>query len=248
LIVSPKARRPQSIISGPSGSPPLATLRNLATDGPGDALLDHVRAEEREAGHHSEVQLEHLLGAAAAWLRFGMEPRSLAELSTDTVTGDHVRDVLHRALDTLLVSLGPIDTPSEPDELAAILGLPWAKGPDCHYAGMSNVARMKALMASDVEILSPRLFKGARGQQLILDPSRITWSVGSVGVIEVTWNEIVMAGECVDCGHWDLTDYAGDGFVVEPSKWRGGEKAVDAMRRNIPESLRYEIRHQVPAS
>ncbi len=78
---------------------------------------------------------------------------------------------------------------------------------------------------------------------VVIDPDRILLIAGDAGLVELDWASLALAGVCKHCGHWDLTDVHGAGFVVEPKSWRGGQKIVRRLRERVPEGVVYEVRH-----
>lgn len=218
----------------------LEVLRGLATDGPGVELLEEVAAEDRNMAHHSEAQFAGLGHAAVNLLRFGLEPRGL-ELPASSPAA--VRAVVASAIGTVLVSLGEFVGAETPEEVSERLELPWARIPAGHYERMSTVQRFKAFMPDAVELYSPKPFKGLRGQEVVIDRDRIVLIAGEQGIVELDWASLALAGVCKDCGHWDLTDVNGAGFVVEPKAWRGGHKIERRLRERVPAGIVYEVRH-----
>ncbi len=223
----------------------LALVRRMAADGPSNELLEEVAAEDRNLAEHSAAQLENLRGQTANWLRFGLEPLGVDVAMEAEVSAVAVSEVLTESLGSILVSFGDIQGVDSPEQVTEALGLPWARVPAGHFESMSTMGRMKAFMADEVEIFSPKMFKGLKGHQLALDPHRAAF-MWDDGLIEFEWDRLALAGVCVDCGHWDLTDVNGGGFVVEPEKWRGGDKISQMLSRSVPRDRLYEVRHPVP--
>ncbi|WP_062304020.1 insulinase family protein [Demequina subtropica] len=221
-------------------------LRTLAAEGPSDELMAAILEEDENITAHSGAQIAHLDDAAMNLLRHGVEPAAIDAVDMAAVPLDRVREAIAGAVETLLVSLGEIDDEITPEQLSERLGLPWAREPEGHYESMSTAARVKAFMPDSVEMLSPRWFSGMRGAQLIFDPERILMLAPELGIVELRWDAIALAGVCVDCGHWDLTGENGAGFVIEPGRWRGGAKAVDALRERVPAGAVYEVRDLQP--
>ena len=64
--------------------------------------------------------------------------------------------------------------------------------------------------------------------------------ISSSAVIEVRWDELVLAG--IDSqGGWDLTDRYGRGIMVAPAVWRGWSRARSVLESQVPEAIRYRI-------
>jgi len=241
LVLDPK--QPDIV---PTAQAALAILRSLASDGPSADLLAEVATESRHQSANSEVQASYLLDAAHNWVRYGSTPVGLDIENPESVTPEAVRKVLADALQTLLVSLGDVDTDLDVDGMSEALGLPAAKEPEGHYAAMSGPAMFKAMMHPDVKVFDPKWFKGLKGSQLILDPTRLMFIVPDQGLLEIDWSHLALAGVCKDCGHWDLTDHDGRGLIIEPANWRGGDSIARALHEKVPAGARYQVNHPGP--
>lgn len=233
--------QPENILATAEAA--LAVLRGLATQGPSQDLLDRVVEEWRNSEEDSDVLYSALLGSAARWVRDGVEPLGIDHRPMATVTPEQVRQTVARSLDTLLVSFGDFETDMTPEAMSDRLQLPWARTPKGHYESMGGKEMFKALMRSESDIFDAKRFGGQRGQQIVLDPERLSWIIPDYGVTECRWDGIVLAGRCGTCGLWDITDTSGDGMLLQPTKWRGGDKiAPKLVARLNPESV-YPIEH-----
>lgn len=211
------------------------TLRRLADDGPSDEDLRRLKADYARYSDDPQARQEELVDAAVAYIRGEIDERRLGPLDLDGVTSDDVAAVLRGALPTLLVSMSAPEVSADGIEA---LGLPSAER-ESDLVGRTRFELVKHLARPSIVLLSPRWFSGARGHQLLLDEHRIA-VISSSAVIEVRWDELVLAG--IDSqGGWDLTDRYGRGIMVAPAVWRGWSRARSVLESQVPEAIRYRI-------
>ena len=222
----------------------LDVLRGLAADGPPQELLDRIVEEWRNLEEDSDTLYGFVVSAASRWVRDGVEPLGIDHEPMASVTVEHVRAVLETSLSTVLVSLGEFATDLTPEQVTERLALPWAKSPEGHYESMGSGRKVfSALMRSGVDTFDAKTFSGRRGHQIIVDPERITMSVPNFGNVEARWDRLVLAGRCTKCGMWDLTDDAGEGVLIQPSQWRGGDKLASKVSSYVTSEVRYPLDH-----
>ena len=221
----------------------LAVVRTLAASGPPQELLDRICEEWRNLEEDSDTLYATIVGSATRWVRDGVEPIGVDHQPMTNVTPEQVRAVVAEALPTLLVSLGDFPTEPNDDQVTERLSLPWAKAPEGHYESLGGRKIFAALMRSGVDTFDAKRFSAQRGQQIIVDAERITLTVPQFGNVETRWDRLVLAGECTKCGLWDLTDDAGEGILVQPSQWRGGDKLSSRLTSLVPPDVRYPLDH-----
>ena len=233
--------QPDDILATAEAS--LAALRTLAGAGPPQELLDRICEEWRNLEEDSDTLYANLVNGAARWVRDGVAPLGVDHEPMTSVTPEQVRGVVADALSTVLLSLGDFHSDLTEQQVTEKLALPLAKAPEGHYESLGARKTFAALMRSGVDTFDAKRFSAQRGQQIIVDPERITLSVPQFGNVETRWDRLVLAGECTKCGLWDLTDDAGEGILVQPSQWRGGDKLTSKLTRLVPAHARYPLDH-----
>ncbi|MGV8885236.1 MAG: hypothetical protein ACOH1T_06555 [Microbacteriaceae bacterium] len=79
-----------------------------------------------------------------------------------------------------------------------------------------------------------------RGMQLVIEPEGIG-IISADTSLYMPEHEIVLAGRSPD-GKWDITLQNGNGAIIDPRDWRGGQKWIDPFMERLPERVRYERR------
>lgn len=214
----------------------VATIRRLAAHGPSAEVTRRVTESLANDLADPNTQLVVLHTAAVAILRGDRDPSDLTVGAPADISPEVLREAFARAEPTLLVSA---NTDSLTPETAAAIALADTNR-SSELQSMGKVALARHLMRSDTDIYSRRFRTGLRGAQLVIDNRRVA-IIHEEDIVEVLFDEVIVAGVCTDCGHWDFTDTHGDGFLFFPESWRGADKIVRRLEERIPLDRRYAL-------
>ncbi|TBN56734.1 insulinase family protein [Glaciihabitans arcticus] len=214
------------------------TIRALARDGFDDELFRHTLDMARNEATLPNSHGMWLDDYAVELLR-GETPTSFNEMATgvDTLDAEQIRATLAAGMPSLLVTVGRQEL--DGDTLKK-LDLPFITSHTLVGEGKSSRELFKELMRPGIEILSPRFGRGMRGTQLVIEPRRLGFLFPD-GSISLPLDEIVLAGRSPD-GKWDLTLQNGNGAIIDPKDWRGGDKHVGAFMAKLDPAVVYERR------
>jgi len=233
--------RPENILETVDAA--LSVLRGIADSGPAHEVFDKFQERWRVAEADSDALYSNVLGSAARWVRIGVEPMGLGQQTSQSAGPAEVRDVVSRALTSLLVSFAPIETTLTADQITDRLGLPHATDPRNFYESGKPPNSLARLRDSDMVSFSPKRSSRMKGQRLVIDAECIAWFAEGYGVHELRWDRLVLAGHCAHCGLWCLTDAHGAGMYIQAAWWRGSPMLLAKINEHVPLPNRYPLMH-----
>ncbi|MDQ7878534.1 insulinase family protein [Microbacterium sp. QXD-8] len=217
-------------------------VRSLAADGPDPELLRVVLADWQTVVADPQAHVEALVDVAASVLRGYRDPDDMIVPDVRSLTGSDIAETIRTALPTILLTIGEVADPRATLEtLSETLGLDPVAQTEGHYARMNRTRMARALLQRDVDLVSPKPFRGLRGHQLILDAERVTYVISGQSMVEARLDEVVLAGVNQTTGAWDLTTANGGGMGIVPRDWRGGKRVTERLTAAIPAHLRYPV-------
>lgn len=218
----------------------LRMLRSLATDGVPGELLRSVAEEYGHQIEESEVQAAFLNDYAYATTRWGAQLPGLEAFSPDAVAPEAIAQLIGDSLPSMLVSAGMIAGDHTPESVSEAWELELSDFPSPRYGNMNRRQMFAEFMKDEVQIFDPKWFKGLKGQQLIIDPRQVSMTFEG-GLLEMPFEDIVLAGRCDEHGHWALNSSNGLAMIVDPSQWRKGRAIDEALATRVPAVARYVI-------
>jgi hypothetical protein len=230
--------RPEDAVAAASEA--LTTIRRMAEAGPTDDQLREELDQWTQAAEEPAVQCDYLDGLATSILRGRRDPADLAPPDPDEVTAESLRDTVSRALPSLFVTFADEAVGYGDEAVTAALGLPPVEGEAAHLAGLSKMQIAKHLLTSGVETFSPRMFRGMRGCELIIDHVRLT-SVSPNGLLELRFDQIAMASFSERHQAWVLLALGGDALAIELGDWRRADLAHGLLDERIPREVQFRV-------
>lgn len=223
-----------------SAAAALAVLRRLAAEGPTDEELREEIDRWDQSIDDPEVQSASLEGMAISMLRGRRDRDDLSVEDASSLTAADLRAVFADALSTVFVTLGENTPPMDDDQVNEKLGLPFVEITPPLYSTLSKTDLFKRLMRPGVETFNPRMFRGQKGAQIVIDHDRITW-LSSQGMMEIPFDQVALASYSDAHRFWSVLGAGGDMLVMELDQWRGDAKAHALLVERLPEESQIRV-------
>jgi len=214
-------------------------LRTLSVTGADERVRHSYEEEWGRAVRDPNAQADGLVAHAIGVLR-GTARLEAALADPREVLDADLTAIFASSLPTLLVSVDDAGI-SDPEGFGARLGLPDARATNAYYQQFTRPQLLRELSRPAVRTFLPRLGRGMRGHQVIVDETRVTYASAETGVVEVSLDRIVLAGRDDHAGIWTLVSAAGDGIFLRESDWRDGRTLGKLLDQWVPHDVRYGL-------
>jgi hypothetical protein len=200
----------------------IASVEQLAADGPTEGELAAQRQSYELAGSMSDRVLEHLADATRRRL-FGLEPTTMTadEEAWNDMEPESVRGELERAMTTVL-AFGPVPADHVPSG--------WTRHASWERATVTG-RRYEPI-------------PGRAGGELIAGTRGVTRHFDEDTHRTVPWQAV--AACLVEGSVLHLVDQSGNVLSVAPSCWRGGEDLVPLLEQCIDPSVHIQLHRPIP--
>lgn len=213
-------------------------LRGIESSGADAEARREYEEDWHSAFRDPESKADGLLTHAVAILRGTSRPNK-KPVDPSTVSPATLEKVFRASITTLLVSVEATALDGDDEKLSADLQMPIAPSRPVFYATLTRAQRLRELSRPGVRVFSPRLFRGLRGHQLVIDDERVTYVSPEMGAYEIPLREIVLARYDDAAATWTVVSSRGSIIGIDEADWRGSGTLRRLLHERIPPQTRY---------
>lgn len=230
--------RPADVVAAASSA--LEVIRRLASEGPTEAMVRDALDQWEQALVDPGMHAESLEALVTSILRGRRATDELSPPDISTVTAEDIRTVIADSLPSVFVTFGEDTLSTDLNDITEALGLPFVDIPAPLYATLGKTELFKRLMTSGVETFNPRMFRGLRRSQFVIDHDRIAW-MGPDGAIEIVYDDVALSTYSETHRFWTVLAYSGDLILIDFDDWRAGDKAHSLLQARLPADRQIRI-------
>lgn len=218
----------------------LDVIRRLAEDGPSDAQLSESLDQAQQYFADPSGQADALHGMVRAFLRGRTDLDDVSVPDVWSVSREQVKRVIADAIETLFVTFGDGSLDADVDAIVEALRLPFVTLSVPLYSTMGKAQLFKRLMAAGVETFNPRMLRGMKGYQIVIDHDRIA-CIFADGVMEISYDDVALAAYSEGQRFWAVLAMGGDLIVIDRDDWRGEKKMHALLESRLPQDRQIRI-------